>query len=404
MATPEETHPGGSLDGRPRRPPPTIDVAAVEIPSGTSTSSAAASPTIKARKASLTAIIGLIAVIVAFGAGGLWIYFTTAGLESRQHDAVARESAKLDDLSARLAKLESVQRATPAQPSPGPAVTRRIAALESAAMPLADRVAELERRVRDNGTAARAAVERADLIAGLLDELKKSGADRNAPTQHEQSALAGFADRLKVLEALEATLKSKQEELDHPVSAPPAEGPDQPLRVAVVAAALRNAVERDYPFTAELTAARNLGMDEKALGALAPFAATGVPTPNALFRELSALVPELLRVSAPASHDGNYLDRLQTSATRMMNIRPVGDAPGDDAATVIGRIDLKMVRQDIPGVMAELDKLPAPAKELAQAWRKKALARQAAVDSARRVAAASFAKLGETPAPEPPPR
>ncbi len=222
--------------------------------------------------------------------------------------------------------------------------------------------------------------------------------------QHDgggKSTLAGFDDRLKALEALEAALKSKQEELDHAVSAPPAAMLDRPVRVAVVAAALRTAVERDYPFTAELAAARAIGLDDKALAALEPFAATGVPTPNALFRDLSPLVPDLLRVSAPAGQDGSYLDRLQASATKMMNIRPVGDVPGDGPETVIGRIDLKMVRQDIAGVVAELDKLPAPAKELAQPWRQKALARQAAVDAARRIAAASFAKLGESTAAEP---
>jgi hypothetical protein len=350
------------------------------------------------------AVFGSIAVIVAVGTGAAWIYLTTARLESEQHDTLVRETVKLDDMSARLAKLETASGAGAARPAPDLALANRMAALESAVMPLAERVADLERRTRDNAAAARGANERADTVASLLDELKKGGAERNALAQHEQSTLAGFADRLKALEALEAALKSKQEEIDHAVSAPPAEMPDRPVRVAVVAAALRNAVERDFPFTAELAAARALGLDDKALAALEPFAATGVPTPNTLFRDLSALVPDLLRVSTPAGHDGSYLDRLQASATKMMNIRPVGDVPGDDPATVISRIDLKMVRQDIAGVVAELDKLPAPAKELAQPWRTRALARQAAVDAARRIAAASFVKLGERPAPEPSPR
>jgi hypothetical protein len=128
-----------------------------------------------------------------------------------------------------------------------------------------------------------------------------------------------------------------------------------------------------------------------------------VPSQNELFRELSGLVPELLRVSAPAGHDGNYLERLQASATKMMNIRPAGDQPGDDPATVIGRIELKMVRQDVAGIVAELDKLPASAKDATQPWRKRALARQAAVESARRIATTSIAKLAE-PAQEPSPR
>lgn len=406
MANPEETQHSGAADGRPRRPPPTIDAEAVEVSSGSAAASAAASSTSSTKASNpLTrlAVIGSIAAVVAIGAGAAWIYLTTARFESEQRDTLAGETAKLDDMSARLAKFESALGAT-AQPSPDLALTNRIAALESSVMPLAERFADLERRARDNAAAARGANERADAVASLLDELKKSGADRNALAQHEQSTLAGFADRLKALEALEAALKSKQEEIDRAVSAPPVEMPDRPARVAVVAAALRNSVERDFPFAAELAAARALGLDEKALAALEPFAATGVPTPNTLFRDLSALVPELLRVSAPAGRDGSYLDRLQASATKMMNIRPVGDMPGDDPATVISRIDLKMVRQDIAGVVAELDKLPAPAKELAQPWRKKALARQAAIDAARRIATASFEKLGEPTAPEPSPR
>ena len=160
---------------------------------------------------------------------------------------------------------------------------------------------------------------------------------------------------------------------------------------------MRSAVERDEPFTVELAAARSLGLDEKALASLESFATAGVPTRNELLRGLSVLLPELLRVSVPVSRDLGYLDRLQASAVKMLNIRPVGDEPGDDPATVIGRIEFKVAQQDIAGVLAELDKLPAPAKELAQSWRTKVLARQGAIESARLIATASSAKLGEPP-------
>ena len=79
----------------------------------------------------------------------------------------------------------------------------------------------------------------------------------------------------------------------------------------------------------------------------------------------------------------------------MLNIRPVRDEPGDDPATVMSRIEFKMPQQDIDATVAELDKLPAPARELAQAWRTKALARQDALESARLLATASLATLGE---------
>ncbi len=158
---------------------------------------------------------------------------------------------------------------------------------------------------------------------------------------------------------------------------------------------MRTAVERESPFTVELAAARSLGLDERALAALEPFAATGVPMRNELFRTMSALLPELQRVLAPNGRDLNYLERLQASAAKMMNIRPVGNEPGDNPAAVISRIEFRMARQDIAAVTAELDKLPAPAKELVEPWRTKALARQEAVESARLIATASLAKLGE---------
>jgi hypothetical protein len=399
MANPEE--PLRQDGGPPRRPPPTIDMEAVEVPPP---GAPAASNKLPGWRLLVIGAIGVVAVIAA---GAYWIYLTPTPPDVRQvdvqHPDAARDAAKLDDLTGRIARLEAAASAPPAQATVDPSLANRVAALESAVRPLAERVAELERHAKENAAAARGAGERADTVAGLVDELKKGSADQNSLAERERSTLEGLTGRLKALEALESTLKSRQEEFETTARTPPAAAPDMAVRVAVIAAALRAAVERDIPFTAELAAARTLGLDEKALAALAPFAATGVPTQNELFRELSALVPELLRVSAPAGHDGGYLDRLQASATKMMNIRPVGDVPGDDPSTVIGRIEMKMVRQDVVGAVAELDKLPAPAKELAQPWRQKALARQAAIDSARRIAAASFTKLAE-PAAQSSPR
>jgi hypothetical protein len=159
--------------------------------------------------------------------------------------------------------------------------------------------------------------------------------------------------------------------------------------------ALRGAVEHNGPFTAELAAARSLDLNERALASLAPFAATGLPTRSELFRSLSTLVPELRRLSVTSAQDLGYLDRLQASAVKMLNIRPVRDEPGDDPATVMSRIEYKMPQQDIEAMVAELDKLPAPARDLAQGWRTKALGRQEALESARLIATAALAKLGE---------
>jgi hypothetical protein len=55
-------------------------------------------------------------------------------------------------------------------------------------------------------------------------------------------------------------------------------------------------------------------------------------------------------------------------------------------------------------MVGEVAKLPAPAAELARRWRTKVLARQHALDAAQRIASASLARLGESPARGPSPR
>ena len=99
-------------------------------------------------------------------------------------------------------------------------------------------------------------------------------------------------------------------------------------------------------------------------------------------------------ITGITGQDGSYLDRLQAHAERLVRIRPAGDRPGDDPATVIGRIERDMARRDLAAVLAEFDKLPAPAQAVADAWRKKALARQTAGAASAKLVAASFAKLG----------
>src|SRR5262249_60435516 len=118
----------------------------------------------------------------------------------------------------------------------------------------------------------------------------------------------------------QTALQQKQAGLDRLAKA--MTPPDKAVRVATVAVALRSAVERNGPFAAELAAARSLGLDEKALASLEPFAATGVPTRNELFRSLSALVPELRRLSMPPGRDLGYFDRLQARAVRGWTVRP----------------------------------------------------------------------------------
>ena len=422
MADPEDRtrFEGVSADGHARRQPPIIEGEAVEVALDGSRATGpgpAENPSAAKRRSRriLTfqspmklAIIGSACVIVVIIAGALWFYLAPDGSDEAQRNAASptavSNAAVPDKVIERIAKLEAMLRALPSQgsaPPPSPAgegLETHVAAVDATLASLTDRIASLERAVRDAAAAARTAGERADKAAALLDlpvsPDGRKGADEQKRAQpHDGGALEDLANRVAALESQEAALQHKQEELDRLAGVMTA--PDKAARVATMAIALRSAVERDLPFTAELAAARSLGLDERALTALEPFAAIGLPTRNELFHSLSALLPELRRLSVPPDRDLGYLDRLQASAIKMLNIRPVQDQPGDDPATVMNRIEFKMAQQDFEAMMAELDKLPAPARELAQPWRTKVLARQEAIEAARRIATASLAKLGE---------
>jgi hypothetical protein len=406
MADPDDRtrHEGVSPDGRPRRQPPIIDVEAVEVSlDGSRATTAGSDPpagpsgTRQSLRRILTfmppakfAIIGSACAVAAIIGGALWIYLTADGSDGPQRNAASPAAAVSNEVVERIAKPEADPRVA--------ALESRIAALDATLAPLGDRIAALERAVRDAAAAAGAAGERADKAGGLLAvppppraaEGREGGEEQNRAQPNDRAALEALAHRVTALEARQAALQQKQEGVDRLATAP-----DETIRVATVATALRSAVERNSPFTAEFGAARSLGLDERALAALAPFAATGLPTRTELFHSLSTLVPELRHLSVPSAQDLGYLERLQASAVKMLNIRPVREEPGDDPATVMSRIEFKMPQQDIEAMVAELDKLPAPARELAQGWRTKALARQEALESARLIAAAALAKLGE---------
>jgi hypothetical protein len=393
---------GASPEGRPRRQPPIIDVKAVEVSlngtgattgglgsgTGPSRSTHSLMRILTFLSSSKIAIIGSACILAAIVAGTLWIYLVPDGTDGPHRAAASPEAAVPDDVNERVAKLETILKAPPDKD-----LANRVAALNATLAPLSDRIAALERSIHDAAAAAHVAGQRADKAAGLIEEAKKSGDTQSSAQQHELRVLEDLISRVRTLESLQAALQQKQEALDRLANA--LTTPDKTIRFAIMAAALRSAVDRNRPFAVELAAARSLGLDERALASLEPFATTGLPTRNELFRELSALLPELRRASVPPGRDLGYLDRLQASAVKMLNIRPVRDEPGDDAATVMSRIEFRMIQQDVEAVVAEMDKLPAPARELAQPWRTKALARQDAIESARLIATASLAKLGE---------
>jgi len=295
------------------------------------------------------------------------------------------DAKALDELTARVAKLEAGGSAT-RPPAADPALANRMATLEGALKSLEEKISVVARRTDDIDLIARDARDKAGATAAAVAELTQKMARLSSTSDLDASV-----NRIAALERLVGTVQAELAKRGV------GEAGDRPVRLAVTASALNTAVERGDVFAAELAAAKQLAGDAAALAPLEPFAATGLPSATALGRELAALTNALAQTSGAPPREGGFLDRLQANAERLVRIRPLDEPPGDDPAAVLTRIEQRALQADLPGALAELTKLPAPARAAAQAWIAKAQARLAAVAASRRFAADAFAALGKTP-------
>ena len=259
----------------------------------------------------------------------------------------------IDDLAARMARLESAQSA-PRAPVTDPVVLSRLSAAEQAAKALADNVAALARRSDGVEGALRDSQGRLERMSAALNELRTAA----------RSAAAGS---------------------------------DRAARLALAVGSLRVAVERSEPFAAELVAVKPLTSDAVAVAALEPFAAKGVPSQAVLAQELAGLIKPMLRTASEPRRDGGFLERMQANAESLVRVRPVGDVPGDDRDAILARVEQRAAQSNVPGAVAELAKLSPQARAPVEPWIAKVEARNQAIEASRRLAAEAVAALNTAP-------
>ena len=291
----------------------------------------------------------------------------------------------VDALAARIAAMEeSIKTMSSSAPSGDPALVRRVTEAENAMKALGVALTALNRRSDDiagNNVAARERAEAAekavaDLRAGLQDVSKTASAGASS------AELQPLQQRI---DALEQSARTARAEIDKVAAT--ASAPDSAARLALSAAALRDTVLRGAPFADLLAQAKSLGGDEKTLAPLSSFAATGVPSKKSLARELSALLPGMVKASGGSAPSGGFIERLQANAGQLVRIRPLDAPPGDDAAAVLARIEIATARDDIAAALTDLGKLTDAQRVPAQAWIARAKDREAALAAARQFAA-----------------
>ncbi|HEY7228818.1 MAG TPA: hypothetical protein VH558_00450 [Pseudolabrys sp.] len=304
------------------------------------------------------------AAIVMFG---IWL----AGLIPARFDkSPAPDPAIIASLNARLAQVE----ATAAKPPPSdPAFADRLLAADNAVKSLGIAVAALNKRSDEIAarvdTAEKTVTEMRDTMQGLA---------RNTAPGITAADVETLRKRIAVLEQ---AVKGSTE--------------DKAARLALTAAALRDAVVRGARFTAELQEARALGAEEKYLAPLVPFAANGLPAAAAVAQDLRALMPEMIKASGTQGATGSFLDRLQANAGKLVRIHPVEAPVGTDSAAVLARVEAAIARADIDAALADLEKLDPATRAPAREWIAKVQARQAALAAARQFAADATHMLGK---------
>lgn len=303
----------------------------------------------------LTGAIGVLA-------GALVVYFLMPQGES----ADPRVGKLTDEVATLSAKIESLAARPLPQPAPPPDQSELLARIDKLTAAISEseqRLAAMENRPVPKAPDLSAVNERTAAIEGSLKELRAGLTDikriaEQAPEAASPQAVDNLAGRIGGLEQRIAALAEAR-------AAPPPANIDFAADVGALNA-LSSAVRSGAPFAQELKAAQTrLGERAAELATLAPFAAAGLPTVKQLEARFTELAPQLLRGPEP---NGNFFERLVTNATRLVEVRPVGEPEGSTPGAIVARAETKLARGDLNGAIAEVESLPEPAKAAAAKW------------------------------------
>lgn len=278
-------------------------------------------------------------------------------------------SATVDALTSRVAAVE----AKAGKPVADPALAARIDALEKSASNLRSDIANLRAQF--------------DKTASALNDAKSAPGTAGAD-------LAALNDRITQLERASRTERAELAQQGEKIADAKALD-DKPLRYVVAAALLDVAVRHGDPYQSQLSAARSLTAKPDMLKPLDAFAATGIPTPVALSRELLNIVPKLSPpAEAPAAGTG-IVERLQAGASKLVRIERT-DGVGNDRGAIVARVTAAALRNDFVEARRELKTLAEADRAPAQAWLDKTDARDAALAASRKFADDAMADLAKS--------
>jgi hypothetical protein len=367
-----------------RRKPPVLELEATEVPGATrraSTDADAADATARARAEeteerafewrallrfapAATAAAAIVAAVVAI----LVVLLFERGSDPRLTKLAS-------DVAALNQRLDSAGKPESADPAAARALTEQIERLAATLQAAEQRIATVE------GRPVPVLPPMPDLspLNARVGRIEAALAERQAA---EAAAVDALTRRLAALEERIKALSANARAAVAPA-----------LAAEIVAlGALRDVMTSGAPFATELAAVRAL-LGERAakLNMLDRVAASGLSTTAQLARRFAELAPLIAR---EPEAEGGYLSRLVNSASRLVEVRPVGEIKGDTAGAVVARIEAQLRHDDLPAALAEAERLPASAKATAAEWIAAARAKRDAELAIKELIAAALSTLG----------
>lgn len=151
----------------------------------------------------------------------------------------------------------------------------------------------------------------------------------------------------------------------------------QQVALGLSIANLEGALLTGRPYARQIEALRGLAPQAAALPALAARAETGVPTAADLAARFPALADRAIEADRQAGAEG-WFGRLWARLRTLVIVRPVGEVPGTDTASVLARAQARLDRGDLDGAVREASALAGPAAGTIAPWLADARARLAA--------------------------
>ena len=192
-------------------------------------------------------------------------------------------------------------------------------------------------------------------------------------TKTEGDAVAQVDKRIAGLEQSVAALTGRVD----------AQAQQPKIALAIATAALKAAVDRGAPFTAELEAFAAIAPDAPGIATLRTFAEQGVPTREILLAEVEPAAAAMIAASRPVDPNAGFFDRLLQSAESLVTVRPIGAVEGSGVPEIVARMQVAMTAGDLDKAIAEFDTLPDAAKAAAGTFAEKLKARRDAEAAGR---------------------